>query len=282
VLEHLVRKLALTLTCVLPALAAGAAEPPTGGSDLPFASYAFASEFGSGIYDIGGRTIQIYQLPLSFQLREPTPGNSPPGLTFLAPITFGFFDFKPQDLLHLQLPSSVGTLSVEPGVELEYRFGDSWRLYPYLKAGGTYASSSEINAVIYGFGVRSDYLFQALQSMGVWREELTHAGVHYGSEVPDDSYTRLRNAVELRRNLRWSIQGRAVQVAPFGMVDVYLKAPTGPTSGISANTVQLAAGLDLGVDPMWEIFGIALPRLGVGYRAAGVLSGWYLVIGDPF
>jgi len=25
-----------------------------------------------------------------------------------------------------------------------------------------------------------------------------------------------------------------------------------------------------------------MPRLGIGYRVAGVLSGWRLVIGDPF
>jgi hypothetical protein len=276
------RRLALALICVLTALPAGAAEPPPGGSDVPFASYAFASEFGSGIYDIGGRTIQIYQLPLSFQLREPTPGNSPPGLTLLAPVTVGFFDFKPQDLLHLELPSSLGTLSIQPGVRLEYRFGDAWRLYPYAKAGVSVASSSEANAWIYSFGIRSDYLFEALKSAGLWSEELLHAAVRYRSDVPNDSFTRVRSAAELRRNLRWSIQGRPLQVAPFGLVDVYLKAPTGPATGISAQTVQFAVGVNLGVDPMWEILGIELPRIGLGYRAAGTLSGWYIGFGDPF
>jgi hypothetical protein len=37
-----------------------------------------------------------------------------------------------------------------------------------------------------------------------------------------------------------------------------------------------------GAAPMWEIHGFTLPRIGVGYRVAGVLSGWRLVIGDPF
>jgi hypothetical protein len=276
------RTLALALIFALPALAAPAAEPPAGGSDVPFASYAFANEFGSGIYDIGGRTIQIYQLPLSFQLREPTPGNSPPGLTFLAPITIGFFDYKAQDLLHLELPSSIATLSFEPGVQHEYRFGDAWRLYPYMKAGWTFGTNARVEAAIYSLGVRSDYLFQAWNGSGLWSEELLHAGVHFHSEVPDDTFTRLRNGAELRRDLPWRIDGRPLQLAPFGVVDIYLKAPTGPASGISAQTIQLAAGLDLGVDPMWEILGITLPRIGIGYRAAGVLSGWYIVFGDPF
>ena len=31
-----------------------------------------------------------------------------------------------------------------------------------------------------------------------------------------------------------------------------------------------------------EIRGFELPRIGIGYRVAGVLSGWRLVLGDPF
>jgi hypothetical protein len=276
------RTLALALIYSLAAFPAVGAQHAQTDSDVTFASYAFANEFGSGIYDIGGRIIQIYQLPLSFQLRDPTPGNSPPGLTFLAPVTIGFFDFKPQDVLHLQVPSSIGTFSVEPGVQLDYRLGDAWRLYPYMKAGATFASSSDISAVIYGLGVRSNYVFAALQGAGLWSEVITYAGVRYRSDVPNDSFTRLRSAAELRRNLRWTIGGRALQVGPFGIVDVYLKAPTGPVSGISAETVQLTTGLDFGVDPMWEVVGFTLPRIGIGYKAAGVLSGWYLVIGDPY
>ena len=38
----------------------------------------------------------------------------------------------------------------------------------------------------------------------------------------------------------------------------------------------------LNVKPDWRIHGWSLPRLGVGYHVAGVLSGWRLVIGDPF
>jgi hypothetical protein len=278
-----VRRHALALLCALLALPVDGAEPPpAGGSDVPFASYAFANEFGSGIYDIGGRTIQIYQLPLSFQLRDPTPGNAPPGLTFLAPITIGFFDYKSQDLLHLQLPKSIGTLSLQPGVRLEYRLGDTWRLYPYIKAGWTFGTNSGVEAAIYSVGMRSDYLFQAFKGSGLWSEELLYAGVRFRGDVPNDSFTRLRNGAELRRDLPWTIQGRPLQIAPFGVLDIYLKAPTGPASGISAQTLQFSAGFALGVHPMWEILGIELPRIGIGYRSAGELSGWYVLFGDPF
>ena len=36
-----------------------------------------------------------------------------------------------------------------------------------------------------------------------------------------------------------------------------------------------------GMNPMYQLWGMALPRIGIGYRDAGTLSGWRLVIGEP-
>jgi hypothetical protein len=66
------------------------------------------------------------------------------------------------------------------------------------------------------------------------------------------------------------------------VIDIYFNAPEGPASGISARTLQFEVGLMLNLTPNWEIHGVPLPRLGLGYREAGVLSGWRLVLGEPF
>ncbi len=73
-----------------------------------------------------------------------------------------------------------------------------------------------------------------------------------------------------------------MQLAPYAFTDIYFNAPSGPASGISARTVQFEAGLMLGLIPQYQIHGWSLPRIGIGYLDAGVLSGWRLVIGDPF
>jgi hypothetical protein len=268
--------------CALALMCAGAALAADSTTDTRFANYAFASELGSGIYEISGRTIQVYQLQPSYRLRSATLTAARPGIKLIFPVTVGFFDFQPSDLVHLHIPTSIGALSLEPGVELDYWLSDVWDLYPYVKAGGTFASSAQINAVIYGAGLRSDYRFDALGGSGLWRAELAHAAVHYEAELPNDSFTRLRNGVELRRSLAWTYRGRAVQLAPYGFTDIYFDAPSGPASGISARTVQFEVGLMLNMTPEWQIRGFSLPRIGVGYRVAGVLSGWRLVIGDPF
>lgn len=279
---HLARA-AAALLAVLCAHAARAQISAAQAEEAGFADFAFASELGSGIYSIDGRTIQVYQLPLYYRLRKAEPRGGRPGIKLIFPMTFGFFNFQPSDLLHLEIPNSINAFSFEPGVELDYWLNDSWHLYPYVKAGGSWGSSSAIDAVIYGTGVRSDYRFEAFDSEGLYRAEPVYAAVHYrNAQLPDDYFTRLRNGVELRRSLRATWDGRKVQIGPYAYVDYYFHAPEDPASGLSSRSLQFETGLMLGVKPMWELWGLTLPRLGLGYRFAGTFSGWRLVIGDPF
>ena len=253
-----------------------------GSADAQYANFAFASEIGSGVYEISGSVITVYTFEPYYTLRSAMPWGGRPGIRLIFPATVGFFNFETQDLVHLKLPNSIGALSFEPGIELDYWINDSWDLYPYVKAGGTLASSADVNAVIWGAGVRSDYRFNALSSAGLWRATLAYAGAYYHGELPSQSFTRLRNGVELRRTFDLTWHSRALQLAPYAITDVYFEAPSGPDSGISPRTFQYEVGLMFGVSPRWEIYGVPLPRLGIGWREAGVLSGWRLVLGDPF
>jgi hypothetical protein len=260
-----------------------AADPtPYGTADTQYANFAFASEIGSGVYEISGSTITVYTFQPGYELRTAEPNGGRPGIRLIFPFTVGFFNFATTDLLHLDLPSSIGALSFEPGVELDYWLADGWDLYPYVKVGGTLASSSDVNALIYGAGLRSDYRFDALKSFGLWRATLSYAAAHYHGDVPNESFTRLRDGVELRRTLDMNWKSRALEIAPYAILDVYFNAPSGPASGIAPRTFQYELGLMIGVTPRWQIHGVPLPRLGIGYREAGVLSGWRLVLGDPF
>jgi len=260
-----------------------AASPtPTGTADTKLANFAFASEIGSGVYEISGSTITVYTFQPGYILRNAEPNGGRPGIRLIFPFTVGFFNFDTNDLLHLELPSSIGALSLEPGVELDYWITDGWDLYPYIKAGGTVASSNEVNAIIYGTGLRSDYRFDAFGTFGLWRATLAYAAAHYHGDTPNESFTRLRDGIELRRKLNLTWRSRALEISPYAILDVYFNAPSGPSSGIAPKTFQYELGLMMGVTPRWVILGVPLPRLGIGYREAGVLSGWRLVLGDPF
>ena len=269
------------------ALAQTTPDPPTSTPPATFANYGFASELGSGVYSIGGRTVQIYQIPLRFNMRVASPQLTRPGLDLLVPVTVGFFNFQTTDVTHLKVPTQVGEVSIEPGVQLDYRFTDMWHLYPYAKGGGAFTSSSNSDALIYDLGLRSDYRFIGAAGSGLYRADLGHAGVHYTAQVPpgisrNDSFTRLRDAVEWRRSIGWTIGVRHVEISPYGIMDIYIDPPSASALGIARRAVQLETGVMFGVSPMWQIHGITLPRLGVSYRVAGEFSGWRLSIGDPF
>jgi hypothetical protein len=283
---------------VLSATAAAAPAPAdvtTSSADTEFANFAFASEVGSGVYQINGQTMQVYQLHPGWRLRDADRPGQRPGLRLIVPVTVGFFNFNTQDLVHLDFPNQIGALSIEPGAELDYWLHEDWHVYPYAKAGATVASDPTGNAWIYGTGVRSDYRFSVLDGAGLYRADLTYAGVHYRNPtsgtnadgtviVPlrNDSFTRLRNGAELRHGFGAPLRERRWEAGLYGVTDIYLNAPSGPASGISARTLQFEAGVMLGLNPMYQLWGVALPRIGIGYRDAGVLSGWRLVLGEPF
>ena len=104
-----------------------AASPtPSGTADAKFANFAFASEIGSGVYEISGNTITVYTFQPGYELRTAQPAGGRPGIQLIFPFTVGFFNFATKDLLHLDLPSSIGALSFEPGVELDYWITDGW------------------------------------------------------------------------------------------------------------------------------------------------------------
>jgi hypothetical protein len=264
--------------------------------DTTYSNYAFASELGSGVYQINGNTIQVYQFSPTHRLRYADRPGTEPGLKLIFPVTVGFFDFRTADLAHLDLPKNIGALSFEPGAELDYWITEDWHVYPYAKAGASFASSSEVNAYIYGFGTRSDVRFSVFDGADLWRSELTYAGVHYtnyspsstpsstpGPTVsPNDSFTRFRNGVEFAHWVGGPIRDRHFELGVYGISDVYLHAPQGPASGISARTLQFEFGLMFGMNPMYQLWGMPLPRIGIGYLDAGTLSGWRLVIGNPF
>ena len=55
-----------------------AATPAPTSGDTGIADFAFASELGSGVYEIDGRTIQVYQFRPSYRLRyAERPGTRP-------------------------------------------------------------------------------------------------------------------------------------------------------------------------------------------------------------
>ena len=250
-------------------------------ADKQFTTYAFAHEFGSGVYDFNGRTLQVYGLPFSWTLREGDAGRL--GLRLKLPVTLGFLDFQAQDVLETGLPQRVDSISFVPGLELDWRVGDHWRVRPYLQAGASIASESEVDTQLYGTGMRGERSFSMQGFDGLYAVEGSFSAVHYRDDsLPNDDFLRARNSIELRKGSGHWLSGREVDYGLFTVVDAYLDPPTGPTTGLDVPTVQLEAGIVLGTRPQWKVQRVPIPRLGLSYRFAGDLSTVRLVIGAPF
>jgi hypothetical protein len=256
--------------------ASSSAEPP---ASQP-ASYVFATELGSGVYDVSGRTLLVYRLPFSYSLRAAS--EDTPGLDLTLPAAVGFFNFSPIDLVHTQLPAHLDAFSFVPGLRLDYPLSERWHVEPYVRAGGSFASA-DFDGWLYGLGTTSTYKWQihALQARVV--NDVLVAGVIYkSSAVANDNLVRLRNGFELRGGTGVMLGQHEMELSVYGFADYFPDAPRPPVEGTRASHLQFEPGFMIGARPPWQIRGFRVPRLGIGYRFAGDLSGWHLVISEPF
>jgi hypothetical protein len=242
-------------------------------------NYVFAADLGSGVYDLDGRTLQIYRFTYEKELREVDEDTL--GVRFVMPLTFGFFDFKPLDVLTEGIPTRVDSFSLVPGFEFDYLLPDDWHLVPFARGGVSVASSS-VDGWLYGVGIR-------LERVGDWhgwdslvRTELNYSGVGYRQDLPADEFLRLRQGADVTRGIGWKLRGRELEVGMYSIIDVILDPPTAPVAGHHGQSIQAEFGVTIGTRPRFKIWLWDAPRLGFGYRLAGELSAWHFLIGAPF
>jgi hypothetical protein len=242
-------------------------------------NYVFATDLGSGIYDLGGRTLQIYRYTYKHEFREPKQGQL--GIRFVVPVTAGFFDFNPVDVISEGPPTRVDSFSVVPGIELDYLLPGDWHLIPYVRAGFSIASSS-VDGWLYGTGMRAERRVDFHGWDAFVRSDLTYSGVKYRRDAPGDQFIRLRQGFDFTRELGWRIRDREMEIGLYGVFDVIVDPPTAPVAGAEEAPMQAEFGFTFSTRPRVEVWKFDLPRLGFGYRLAGELSAWRLVIGAPF
>jgi hypothetical protein len=242
-------------------------------------NYVFATDLGSGVYDLGGRTLQIYRYTWLNELRETRVDQL--GARFVLPVTAGFFDFSPVDVISNGPPTRVDSFSVVLGFELDYLLPDDWHLIPYARAGFSVASSS-VDGWLFGAGIRAERAKEFHGWDGFVRTELAYAGVNYRNQTPNDRFVRLRQGFDFQRALRFKARDRALELGLYAVFDIIVDPPTAPVANAEEAPMQAEFGVTFASRPRIKIWRFDAPRLGFGYRLAGELSSWRLVIGAPF
>ncbi len=251
------------------------------GSPATF-NYAFATQLGSGIYRINERTIQVYRVSGPITLRQPAVGHW--GLLLRVPVTFGFYNFKIEDVIDSGLPESLGTLAIIPTLEFEFHAGEKWWIGPFLGlGGGKDFSGGEFN-FIYATGVRNNVLWPGEQVAIRMGNRLVYTGYTSSSMDFVDDFAFLETGVDFRRGLGFSFWGFDADASVFGANYIYFISPH--IVRLLPEPVEIRTewelGMTFGTQEPVTILGLRMPRLGLSYRFGTGMDAIRIVIGNPF
>jgi hypothetical protein len=243
------------------------------------ANFAFATQLGSGVYSVSGRTLQIYRLPFSHTLKS-SEGSSF-GVELTLPVTFGFYDFELQDIANGDIPTDVDALSFVPGLTLVFELLPGWKLEPYVEAGISRARDVNADSSVYAGGLLSLYEFEGQGFDWLLRNDLTFAGVDLRGAAGSDRFARFQTVLTAWRPFA---RRSSIDYLAYAMHEYYVDQPNGPVDSAvqGGSSVQYEIGITLGTTETQRIWRIPVPRVGIGYRFGSHLDVFRIVIGTPF
>jgi len=261
-----------------PALAIDASLPEF--ESGPYIHYSYSALFGSGVYRLKDRTVATLRANPSLRLREST--DNKPGIRLLMPMTAGWHNFSFGDLGAL-LEEPAATLTVLPGIELEYRLSPKWSIRPAAYVGAGFDFTNDETNLIYGGAVHTTYDLGGERVQSMLGGELLVAG-----HVPTDGVSKFIPRAGLGLDLifptGWQLgQGEVfinTQFISYG----YLKELSFETLGPGDIEMSLEGqvGVAIGRDPPINILGFDAERIGIGYRRSKSIEAIVFIFGFPF
>jgi hypothetical protein len=247
--------------------------------------YAFATFLGTGVYHTSGRTVQIYQLPMSYMLRDLENNNW--GLLLRFPVTVGLFDFKFDDILDFDLPDELETITFVPGLEFQFPVTDDWLLMPYGDFGfGKDLSGGDLT-YIYSAGIGSKFYFAWKDKDFTLGNNLRYAGYRSSDGNGGDYYVSFETGLDMRFPSGFSVGGWETNFSLYAINFIYLKDLE--FFRVVRNFfdpvevyLQYEVGLTFGTKRIAKVWLFKIPRVGIGYRFGDNLSIVRLVLGMPF
>jgi hypothetical protein len=270
------------LCLLLPALLWGCLNVGLAQNDGHRFNYSFATLLGSGVYDLSGRIIQVYRIPISHSFRD-LEGHRY-GLNLQVPVTFGLFDFNREDVAGSGLPDDIGTVTVVPLLEVPVRILPNWYLAPKAGFGAGKDFDGGDWTTIYQVAVKSVVSFPGNRfDTTVWNE-LAYIGHTVPEPDPNEDLAAFESGLEFRRRLRRTFRGHGLDVGFFVANYLY----TEPTEYFLIEDMsfevkdQYEIGFTIGTRDKAKLWRIPLPRVGLSYRFGDGVSAVRFVLGGPF
>jgi len=250
--------------------------------EAQLAHFAFASQLGSGIYSVSGRTLQIYRLPIGWDALEAEEGH--PGLRLKLPTTIGLYDFEARDVIESGLPEQLDTLSVALGAELDFPVGE-WHLLPYVEAGRAWDAGGDADATLYTASFHAERHWLHEERSVRLRSGVVYAGVRLDGSGDTADLVGVTAGVEVRRPVGFRIGEQEAEGGAYVLVEWYpdrAEEAVVRSDGSATLPAQAEIGLTLGTRPGLRILGLPVPRIGLAYRFGEGLQAYRLVLGAPF
>lgn len=246
-------------------------------------NYMYSAVLGSGFYQVEDATLTMVRIPFSTTLREDSVEQV--GVKLLLPVTVGYVSLDPGDIIDRWIPTELGTLSFIPGVEYRYMVSEELLLKPFAQLGGGYDFKNDIlSGLIIGGGralwtrqVTSEWQIQlgsSLQWTAGWQE----------GDGPNSSFGLFELGADFRRGLPIHIGERQLNGSVFCRWRQFLNdwnIAESPDDPISIDALY-EVGFSVGVDESYEIYGMKLNRLSIGYVWGEETSAVSFGMGFPF
>ncbi|BAJ02897.1 conserved hypothetical protein [Shewanella violacea DSS12] len=223
----------------------------------------------------------MVNIPVSFDLYN----NDTESLILRTPISLGFFNFKWSDLPEGDLPSSVGTMTITPGIEYRIRTSEHHEFQTYFDLGYGNNFTTGTNVGILSAGVSSLLDFELKQADPVWVNRLFFAGYTSFDGKQSETYSAIQSGIDIGTDIHWRWDWLGVDVEPRVFAVGYwyfdklrFAMPFGEDVLVS-NSLEVGATLAFSKPIFWEWMGI--DRLGLSVRAGDGIKAWRLLFEFP-
>lgn len=231
--------------------------------------WAYAAFLGTGWYKLNdNRQVYVLRVPPRWHYKESAideSGQRTAGIEFHFPVTFGLHKLDQiDDLVDF---GNIGTVSFNPGVEIEYPVSKRWYTRAYAHLGWGKEHDSKESAWIYEAGLKSRYSLQKGKLGWGIINQVFFAG-HDGKSSKSDSLSGMLAGLDFsypigpknraRLKLDWDIAYRW-----YGNDLSFLRAASDPVSIQDEWEIGIAIAK---IDGPIRVWFLNLEHLGLSYR----------------
>ena len=201
------------------------------------------------------------------------------------PMTAGWHNFKFDSLGDLGdlLEEPAATLTVLPGIELEYQLSPTWSVRPAVYAGAGFDFNNDETNFVYGAAVHTTYDLGGDQLRSMLGGEILVAG-HVPTQGVSKFIPRAGLGLDLIFPTGWQLGPGEVFINTQFLGYGYFNELSFETLGEEDIEVSVEGqvGLAIGRDPPINILGFDAERIGIGYRRSKNIEAIVFIFGFPF